>query len=30
MEGVGLYINEDMSFTILDDFNINYNKCENL
>ena len=27
---VDLYINEDMSFTILDDFNINCNKCENL
>ena len=28
--GVCLYINKDMFFTILDDFNINCNKCENL
>ena len=28
--GVGLCINKDMSFTILDDFNIKCNKCENI
>ena len=28
--GVGLYINKEMSFTILNDININCNKCENI